>query len=112
MREKRRFRTRVTVDASQIAFNGPRGLILNRPYLSRLFEMARKVGPKKLLELMDLRQRLAAGGGNSGPKNGQHELDQVAFLDLRAGGLFTPAEFRSLPSPNSPEAAFLRQVLV
>jgi hypothetical protein len=107
-----RFRTRVTVDASQITINGPSGQILNRPYLSRLIEMAGKVGKKELLELMGLRQRLAGAGGTSNLKNGQCERDQAAFLDLRAAGLLTPAEFRSLPSPGSPEAAFLRQVLL
>ena len=106
-----RFRTRVTVDTSQIAINGPSGQILNRPYLSRLIDMSGKVGAKELLELMDLRHRLA-GGGNSNRRNGQHERDQAAFLDLRAAGLLTPAEFRSLPSLGSPEAVFLRQVLV
>jgi len=105
-----KFRTRVTVDASQIAINGPSGQILNRPYLSRLIEMAGKVGAKDLLELMGLRQRLAGGAGKF--KNGQQERDQAAFLDLRAAGALTSAEFRSLPSPGSPEASFLRQVLL
>ena len=62
-----RFRTRVTVDASQIAINGPSGQILNRPYLSRLIDMAKKVGAK---------EAAGADGSPSSARRGRKQQSQ------------------------------------
>lgn len=105
--QKARFSTEVTIDTSRLYVNGPASHIFDLPYLSRLLDIAHRVGGTTILDLIALRHRLAGGDTNAdAPK--RHKQDQQALLDLRSAGLITPAEFRLLPSPGTPEATFLR----
>jgi len=105
-----RFSTDVTIDASRLYVNGPASQVFDRSYLSRLLDIAARVGETTILDLIALRHRIAGGDTTAfDPK--LHRQDQQALLDLRLAGLITPAEFRMLPSPGTPEAAFLRQAV-
>jgi hypothetical protein len=106
--QKAHFPTEITIDESRIFVNGPVSQALDRPYLSRLLDIATRVGGTTILDLIALRHRIAGGDTDAdAPK--RHKQDQQALFDLRSAGLITPAEFRLLPSPGTPEAAFLRQ---
>ena len=109
--KKAGFRTRITVDASRIAFCGPSGYVVDRPYLGRLLRFAERIGIKPLLDLAALRQRLAAADYGAGPGGeAQRRADQDAYLALRSSNALSAAEFRSLPPPRSSEFSFLRQL--
>lgn len=102
-----RFRTRITIDHSEIVVNGPSGQVFRRPYLLHLKALAERVGGAALLDMMAIRNRAALGGAVDAR---QREKDQATILDIRSAGLISPHEFRSLPSPGAAEAAFIRQL--
>lgn len=108
--QKARFATEVTIDASRLYVNGPASQTLDRSYLSRLLDIAARIGGSTIFDLIALRHRIAGGDPNE-PDPNLYKQDQQALLDLRSAGLITPAEFRMLPSPGTPEAAFLRQAI-
>ena len=102
------FRTKITVDPSQIFINGPKPQVINRSRTNQLMAIAQRIGKKELYRLMELRYRLAGGETIS---DKQRERDQEAVLSMRASLALTPAEFRSLPDPRSGEADLLKKLL-
>ncbi len=108
--QKARFITKVTIDASRLHVNGPESQTLDRSYLSRLLDIAHRVGGSAILDLIALRHRIA-GGDTTADDPKRHKQDQQALIELRSAGLITPAEFRLLPSPRTPEANFLRHAM-
>ncbi len=111
-----KFRTRITIDESQIIINGPSGHLIDRasfqfidrPNIARLIAIAQKMEVKNFKELMALRDRLANGGALA---KAQFESDQNALLKLRSECSISMREFRSLPSPRSFEGKLLTQLL-
>ena len=102
------FKTRITVDPSQIFINGAKPQVINRSRINGLIAVAQRIGKTKLYRLMELRYRLA-GGETIADK--QREIDQEALLALRRSFVLSPAEFRSLPDPRSREADLLKKLL-
>ena len=102
------FKTKITVDPSQIFINGTKPQVINRSRINDLIAVSQRTGKKELFRLMELRYRLAGGEAKA---DKQREMDQEALLALRISFVLSQAEFRSLPDPHSGEADLLKKLL-
>jgi hypothetical protein len=106
--KKAAFTSRITVDHSQIFINAIKPQVINRFRLNRLITLAKRIGNKELYDLIQLRHRLAGG---ETPTEKQQESDQAAILAIRASGILSQVEFRTLPDPRSDEVGLLKRII-
>lgn len=92
-----------THDASRLIICGPDGFVIDTPHVRRLLALLGGIKPKRVAEILTLRDRLAAGDARNG--------DDKSFAALKSEHPEILAAFRHLPSPGTPAARMLRRLM-